>query len=112
MDGEQVGAIALVVDGQDLLISRFVNIAIALFLSAAALVGAGLMARRLTRQALAPLSALVAAVDQAATSKDFSARVPVARDDELGLLTQRFNHLLATLESYDADLKSALHEAT
>ncbi|WP_181242766.1 ATP-binding protein [Caulobacter vibrioides] len=112
VDGEQVGAIALMVDGQDLLISRFVNIAIALFLSAAALVGAGLMARRLTRQALAPLSALVKAVDEAATSKDFRARVPVARDDELGLLTHRFNHLLATLESYDADLKSALREAT
>ncbi|MCY1646703.1 ATP-binding protein [Caulobacter sp. SL161] len=112
VDGAQVGSIAVLVDGQDLLVSRVVNIAIALLLSAAALAGAGLMARRLTRQALAPLSALVEAVDQAATSKDFSARVPVARDDELGLLTQRFNHLLATLEAYDADLQNALREAT
>ena len=112
VDGEQVGAIAVLVDGQDLLVSRFVNIAIALLLSAAALAGAGLMARRLTRQALAPLSALVEAVDQAATSKDFSARVPVARRDELGLLTERFNRLLATLEAYDADRQTALHEAT
>ena len=112
VDGEQVGAIAVAVDGQDLLASPAANIALALLLSAAPLAGAGLMARRLTRQALAPLSALEEAVDQAATSKDFSARVPVARDDELGLLTGRFNHLLATLEAYDADLKSALREAT
>jgi signal transduction histidine kinase len=112
VDGEQVGSIAVAVDGQDLLVSRVVNIAIALLLSAAALAGAGLMARRLTRRALAPLRVLVQAVDQAAISKDFSARVPVVRDDELGLLTERFNHLLATLETYDADLKSALREAT
>jgi signal transduction histidine kinase len=112
VDGEQVGAIAVGVDGRDLLISRIVNIAIALLLSSAALAAAGLMARRLVRRALAPLRDLTAAVDHAAISKNFSARVAVARDDELGLLTRRFNHLLATLEAYDADLQSALREAT
>ncbi len=111
-NGRQVGALSLIVDGQDLFRARLVNIAIALALSVAALGGAGLMARHLTRKALEPLRDLMEAVDRAATSKDFSARVPVARCDEFGLLTERFNHLLATLEAYDTDLQGALREAT
>ena len=112
VEGRQVGTIALVVEGQELLDSRLLNILIALVLSALAVFGAGLMARRLTRRALEPLRNLADAMDAATTSRDFSVRLPVARLDEVGQLTQRFNLLLATLESADLDLKGAMTEVT
>ena len=112
VQGRQVGTVALVVEGRQLLDSRIVNIAIALVLSALAVCGAGLVARRLTRRALEPLRNLADAMDAAGTSRDFSLRVPVARSDEVGRLTERFNRLLATLEDYDLNLQDAMREVT
>lgn len=110
--GRQVGTVAMVVEGRALLDARILNIVIALVLSALAVGGAGLVARRLTRQALEPLRDLADAMDAATTSRDFSLRVPVARSDEVGRLTERFNRLLATLEAYDLDLQGAMREVT
>ena len=112
VDGRQVGTVAMVVEGRQLLDARLLNILIALVLSALAVFGAGLMARRLTRRALEPLRNLADAMGAAATSRDFSVRLPVARSDEIGQLTERFNLLLATLESADLDLSRAMAEVT
>lgn len=112
VDGRQVGTIALVVEGRELLDARLLNILIALVLSALAVFGAGLVARRLTRRALEPLRDLADAMDAATTSRDFSVRLPVARSDEVGRLTERFNRLLAALENSDLDLKGAMREVT
>lgn len=112
IDGRQVGSVAVAVDGRALLEARLINITIALALSAMAVIGAGLVARRLTRRALHPLRSLAEAVDAVTTSRDFSARVDVVRSDEVGQLTDRFNRLLATLEESDRHLQGALAEVT
>ncbi len=112
VQGRRVGTVVLVIDGRQLLDARLLNIFIALVLSALAVGGAGLVARRLTRRALAPLRDLADAMDAATTSRDFSVRLPVARSDEVGRLTERFNRLLAALENSDLDLKGAMTQVT
>ncbi|WP_334164189.1 sensor histidine kinase [Phenylobacterium sp.] len=110
--GRRVGEVALVVDDDEIVAVRWRNILIALALSAAGAAGAGLLAQRLARRSLAPLRGLNAAIETAAASRDFTARVPVRRADEVGQLTRNFNRLQQALETYDASLKGALAEAT
>jgi signal transduction histidine kinase/AmiR/NasT family two-component response regulator len=110
--GERVGEVVLVLDDHPIVVARFRNILIAVVLSAFGVAGAGLMAQRLARRALAPLRALNVAMETAAASRDFTARATVVDEDEVGQLTRIYNRLMAALETYDASLKGALHEAT
>jgi signal transduction histidine kinase/ActR/RegA family two-component response regulator len=110
--GRQVGEVVLWVDDREILMERLTNISIALLLSLLATLGAGLVARGMARRALAPLRALDDAMDKVTASRDFSARLPIARDDEVGRLTQRFNRLLGGLQDYDCDLRGAMQEAS
>ncbi|MBU1374615.1 MAG: response regulator [Alphaproteobacteria bacterium] len=110
--GRQVGEVVLWVDDRQVLMERLSNISIALLLSLLATLGAGLVARRLARRALAPLRALDEAMETVAASRDFSARLPIARDDEVGRLTLSFNRLLGGLQDYDTDLRGAVQEAS
>jgi signal transduction histidine kinase/ActR/RegA family two-component response regulator len=110
--GRQVGEVVLWVDDREILMERLSNISIALLLSLVATLGAGLVARRLARRALAPLRALDDAMEEVAASRDFSARLPIARDDEVGRLTRSFNRLLGGLQDYDCDLRGAMQEAS
>lgn len=110
--GRQVGEVVLLVDDRQVLRERMSNIAVALLLSALATLGAGFLALRLARRALAPLRALDAAMETVAASRDFSARLPIARDDEIGRLTRSFNRLLGGLEDYDRDLRGAMQEVS
>lgn len=110
--GRQVGEIVLWVDDREILTERITNIGIALALSLVATLGAGLVARRLARRALGPLRALNEGMEAVGASRDFSARLPIAREDEVGQLTRGFNKLLAALGDYDRSLRGALGEAT
>jgi signal transduction histidine kinase len=111
-DGRRVGELVLWADDRELVVQRLENIAIALALSLMATLGAGLVARRLARRTLRPLHALNASMEALAASRDFTARIPVAGEDEVGQLTHRFNRLLAALHDYDLNLKGALAEVT
>lgn len=111
-DGPRVGEVVLLVDDRSLITGRVINIAIALALSLAATIASGLIARRLARQALAPLRALDETMAAVTASRDFRTRLPVARDDEVGRLTERFNKLQSALGDYDESLRGALIEAT
>ena len=110
--GRQVGEIVLWVDDRQILSERITNIGIALVLSLIATLGAGLVARRLARRALAPLYALNDGMEAVAASRDFNARLPIAREDEVGQLTRRFNRMLGALGDYDKSLRGALTEVT
>jgi signal transduction histidine kinase len=109
--GERLGEVVLRVDDDELVAQRLTNIAYALVLSLIATVAAALMARRMARRALGPLRSLDQAMGAVTASHDFTARLPIARDDEVGRLTERYNSLLAELEAYDGDLRAALAEA-
>jgi len=110
--GRQVGEVVLWVDDHEILTERLTNISVALMLSLLGTLGAGLVARRLARRALAPLHALNDGMEAVTASRDFSARLPIAREDEVGQLTRRFNRLLGALDDYDMSLRGALTEVT
>ena len=110
--GRQVGELVLWVDDHEILEERITNIGIALALTLVAMLAATVVARRLARRALAPLYALNDGMDAVTASRNFSARLPVAREDEIGQLTRRFNRLLGALEDYDRSLLGALEEVT
>jgi PAS domain S-box-containing protein len=57
-----------------------------------------------------PISQLVRATTSVAETSDYSIRAPKLGGDELGLLVDRFNEMLAGIESRDESLRTALRE--
>lgn len=56
------------------------------------------VSRIVTRRATAPVRDLAAAAERVARTDDLALRIPVAGDDELGQLAQRFNAMLEALQ--------------
>jgi two-component sensor histidine kinase len=69
-----------------------------------------LLALRLRRLVTAPMSRLLEATRTVASAQDFSVRVPVVGDDELGRLMTAFNEMLGEIETRDAALRASLGE--
>ncbi|SER21544.1 sensor histidine kinase [Microlunatus flavus] len=91
---------AALVIGRPLAGSQQILGALALALAAcglAAVVTAGLAARRLARAGVAPVRELTSEVERRAASDDLTP-VEVVRDDEIGRLSVAFNHLLDTIK--------------
>ena len=80
---------------------------IALFLFAAAIIAAVLIAYVLTNNLVAPLKAVSRAVERASAG-DLSVRVEVAGEDELARLVESHNRLAAALEQRNAELRRIL----
>ena len=72
-----------------------------------ALLVAALLAYRLQRIVADPVLRLVAAAKTVAVSQDFAVRVAPTSPDELGLLADTFNEMLAQIESRDAALSES-----
>ena len=68
------------------------------------------LGRWLARRVAAPIQSLSAAMGLVAQNADFSLRVPVAVDDELGRLIDSFNHLLAELQVKRRELDLTMSE--
>ncbi|HEY0941915.1 MAG TPA: response regulator [Steroidobacter sp.] len=75
-----------------------------------ALVFASLAAVRLQRLVSKPLLALSAAAETVTRTRDYSLRVHVHNDDEIGRLIVAFNHMLGQIEARDAELRQARDE--
>jgi signal transduction histidine kinase len=83
--------------------TMLVQLAILLGSSAAALILAYLLARRVQRQIASPLLNLVDTM-QAAERGDYSKRADVTSDDEIGTLMRGYNGMLAKIESREQEL--------
>jgi signal transduction histidine kinase len=66
-----------------------------------------LLTRRAQQVVLRPVLELATATERVTRERDLSLRVADAGDDEIGLLTRRFNEMLAQIEAHDRDLKHA-----
>jgi signal transduction histidine kinase len=66
-----------------------------------------LLSMRAQQFVLRPMLDLAAATERVTRERDLSLRVAAAGDDEIGLLTRRFNEMLAQIESRDRELKQA-----
>ena len=69
-----------------------------------------LLSSRLRTIIVAPVSQLAQAAISVSTNRDYSIRVPKLSNDELGILVDSFNEMLAGIQSRDNDLKRALLE--
>ncbi|HUG10586.1 MAG TPA: histidine kinase, partial [Opitutaceae bacterium] len=66
-----------------------------------------LLSRRAQQVVLRPVLDLAAATERVTRERDLSLRVADAGDDEIGLLTRRFNEMLSQIETRDRELKQA-----
>jgi len=87
------------------ILPRYLAVCGALFFAATGL--ALFMGRWLAGRVIEPVNRLSEAMREVTDSGDYSQRVPNWAQDEFGLLTDSFNHLLAQLQAND----SALHRA-
>jgi PAS domain S-box-containing protein len=105
--GETVGSVLVAADAADIatrLKRHAVKLALVLFASTALVGGLAItLERALTR----PLTRLATAAQQISERQDYSVRVPVTAEDELGALTAAFNQMLSQIEERDAALLSA-----
>lgn len=80
------------------------------------IIGASLVAyalsRTLQRQISRPIDALATTARAVSDRRDYSVRAAKVPDDELGLLTEAFNHMLARIEEQNTELERRVRERT
>ena len=110
LDGETLGTIFLETDLEEIRASLWRYV----FLLAALLVGCSLVAllvaARLQRIISHPIADLAQTAARVATERDYSVRAHKQSDDELGKLTDGFNHMLAQIQTQDAALQKSHQE--
>jgi len=100
--GERVGTVHALIDLRPMWRSVVQHALILLATVMLAVMLAGWVTRHLLKKLLAPVSELAEAVQSLAGRNSFSARMPLRAHDEIGLLTQRINQMLAHIEARDA----------
>ncbi len=99
-----VGRLVLVSRTEGVL-GRFISsLEVSLFAAAAALLVGLLVAWRMQRSITTPVLALTRSMDQVHRDYDFSGRVDVRADDEIGELVAGFNRMLGEIRTRDASL--------
>lgn len=91
-------------------VTSYIGIAVIFILTA--LVIAYFLAQRLYRGITKPIFKLTVAAKAISEEKDYSVRVTKFNDDELGILTDSFNIMLAEIESFNEVLENKVNERT
>jgi two-component sensor histidine kinase len=89
-------------------VKNYAEIVLMIFL--ASFFAAFILSTLLTQSISNPVLSLANAARVVSEKHDYSVRVQKAGNDELGMLTQTFNEMLARIQESDAGLRKALHE--
>lgn len=108
---EQVGSVIWTEQLQPMQLTLLRLFAIALLISAVAVLIAIRVSMHVQRQALAPVLDLAALAEYAAEHQDYSVRGTVRHRDEIGRLTERFNELLKRTEIWQQNLTQSLRQS-
>lgn len=110
LEGRQVGTLVLMYDLGEVneRIRLYGSMIFAVFLISMILAFA--LSNRLRAAIATPIARLVRATTAVAETGDYGVRAEKMSGDELGLLVDRFNEMLARIQSRDVDLKKALRE--
>lgn len=100
------GRLLLDVDTSRLARRQSAFLALLLGVSAIAALVATILALRLQPLIVRPIHALVRALEEVRTSRNYAVRVPRESHDEAGVLTDEFNALLAEIDSRDRQMRS------
>ncbi|MCB0321547.1 MAG: HAMP domain-containing protein, partial [Bdellovibrionales bacterium] len=112
LDEEVVGKLLIVADHRDLQKTLQMALSVAILLLAGCLILALLLAQALQRIVTGPIKELVGTINTIARSKDYSARVPEDRHDEIGNLISDFNAMLSEIETRDHGLEDTVAKRT
>ncbi len=105
LGGQRVGSLRLIVDTRDLL-WRILEAARWAVLGACLALLAGMMlAIRMQASITAPLLSLTAAMGQVRRNHDYGLMLPKQKDDEVGVLVDGFNRMLANIRDRDERLR-------
>jgi PAS domain S-box-containing protein len=110
LDGRRVGTLVLLYDLGELneRIRVYGSTVLGVFLVASLL--AFLLSSRLREGIATPVARLVDATSKVSETGDYTVRAEKLSSDELGVLVDRFNEMLARIQSRDDDLKTALRQ--
>ncbi len=110
LDNEQIGTIVLVSDLEELFQRfRWYSAFFAVIVVSLS-VGAYSLAGRMQRSISAPILSLAATTKEITTRKDYSIRVSQGTHDEVGVLIDGFNGMLAEIQRRDGELQRAQDE--
>ncbi|MCB0310181.1 MAG: HAMP domain-containing protein, partial [Bdellovibrionales bacterium] len=112
LNDETIGFLLIVFDKQDLHNTMLAALLVAALLLLGCLVLAFLLAGLLQKIVTQPIDELIAAINTIANSKDYSARVPENRGDEMGRLIADFNIMLSEIEARDHGLEAVVAKRT
>jgi signal transduction histidine kinase len=104
LDREGIGTIAIRSDLRDFYARLERYTTIGAFVMLVSLVVGFLLSARLQRAISEPILQLAGTAKVISDQKDFSVRAPKSSDDEVGLLIDGFNEMLAQIQKRDADL--------
>jgi two-component system, sensor histidine kinase and response regulator len=108
--GEPSGLVYLEANTEGLRESLVDQVAVIAGAILVALALAWMVARRLQGTITGPIESLLDVIRRVTDEKDYSARVPVSRRDEIGALIEGFNAMLGRVQHRDAELRN--HRAT
>ncbi len=112
LDNEKIGQLYLEIDLREM---RNNTIAIAALMGGVLMVGlclAMLMASRLLRSIIQPITALSELTKTISQEKSYHVRATVANDDELGQLADGFNRMIEQIEKRDSYLEEQVSKRT
>ena len=110
LNGHRIGTIFLQTDLQGLYDRLRLFMGIAALVLVGSVLTAFALSSRLQRPVSQPILALAETVRHIATQKDYAVRAPVEGSNEIGILTEGFNQLLASIEERDRALRSEIGE--
>lgn len=109
LQGERIGAVRIQADLSDMWHDLAINVAVLALATFVSFITALALISRVRRQITRPIAQLVAATRNIAETGEFSLRVARHGEDELGVLVDSFNQMLAQIE--DRDQQLARHRA-
>ncbi len=104
LEGKRVGSLRLIVDTRDLLWHVLEAARWAIFGASGALLAGMLLAIRMQDSITAPLLSLTAAMGQVRRNHDYGLMLPKHNHDEVGVLVDGFNRMLANIRERDERL--------
>ncbi len=109
-NGLTIGQFIMIAEANDLLRRLFVTLAVTLAGAGVAVTAGLVVARRLGRSIIQPITGLTEAMQQIREDHDFSSNVAITADDEVGTMVDGFNSLLAEIRARDERLAAHLRD--
>ncbi|OVE81064.1 hypothetical protein BVY04_04165 [bacterium M21] len=102
--GKTIGAVALQSNLDTFYATAYKNIGVVLAIMVLAMAAMSIVSRLINKQVSEPIGQLSKTMQLVAESKDYSIKAMSDNRDEIGKLTERFNHMLAQIQTRDSAL--------